>query len=104
MPHQRSEQPTRFELTAWNEFNPLGGLPLEHAAAKVVLKSAPSLLEGKVSQGSARHSSLQDFFRSFSCSEAALKISALEGARIECNRVTESLQSLHVVTGLALGL
>jgi hypothetical protein len=48
MPHQRSEQPTLFELTASNEFDPLGGLPLEHAAPKVAPKSDPSLLEGKV--------------------------------------------------------
>jgi hypothetical protein len=48
MPHQRSEQPTLFELTASNEFDPLGGLPLEHAAPKVPPQSDPSVVEGKV--------------------------------------------------------
>ena len=50
MPH-RIEQPTLFELTASNEFDPLGELPAEHAAQKVAPKSAPSLLEGKVFPG-----------------------------------------------------
>lgn len=48
MRHQRSEQPTLFRLNACGEFDPLGGLPLEHAAPKVAPKSDPSVLEGKV--------------------------------------------------------
>ncbi len=45
----RNEQPTLFELTGCNEFEPLRGLPPEHAAPKVAPKSDPSALEGRVS-------------------------------------------------------
>jgi hypothetical protein len=67
MPHQRSEQPTLFELTASNEFDPLGGLPLEHAA-KWLSNPTRRFWKVKFSQGSAGHSSLQVVLRSFSCS------------------------------------
>ncbi len=48
MPHRRSEQPTLFELTACNEFDPPRGPSPEHAAPKVAPKSNPSVLGGKV--------------------------------------------------------
>jgi len=39
---RRSEQPTLFELTACDEFEPLPGLPLEHRWPSLTPKSDPS--------------------------------------------------------------
>ncbi len=49
MLHQRSEQPTLFELTACNEFEPLRGLPPEHAAPDIAVEPDPWVPEGNVS-------------------------------------------------------
>jgi hypothetical protein len=49
MPRQRSQQPTLFEVTACNEFEPLPGLRAEHAASTVTPQTDPSVAEGKVS-------------------------------------------------------
>jgi hypothetical protein len=45
MPH-RNEQPTLFELTACDEFEPLQGLPAGHASPNVTPESYPSTPEG----------------------------------------------------------
>jgi hypothetical protein len=68
MPHQRSEQPTLFELTASNEFDPLGGLPLNTRRQKWPRNPTHRFWKVKFFLGSAGHSSLQVVLRTFSCS------------------------------------
>jgi hypothetical protein len=52
MPH-RNDQPTLFELTACDDFEPLQGLAIRHASPSVISKSDPSTAERNVSSEKA---------------------------------------------------
>ena len=50
---RRNEQPTLFELTACDDFEPVQGLAAEHVSPSVIPKSDPSTPEGNVSSWEA---------------------------------------------------